>query len=264
MCLWHRLYKLHWFKISRYNYESCLFITVPPHENDLCRLCWVPFGIQTLKVSDGHTYLLQPSIGGCDEEDLIRLEVPKDAINTDVCKELSIRYGILVHGPFVLEEDYELASMVVYIDFNKVHTTQPLMLHLPDWASEGEATSDVFASHKVDGKEEFKFTKIKLSDAVTMGAIPVYGHCSLFTKAIKEKAGKNFYAFSREFRKKCKTTLSVHFTYASQVWCEVSGCTYDIMSTPFIMKYAYVSVCVLYVCMSYTAPYIFFFLTTGM
>ena len=195
----------------------------------------MPFGIQTLKVSpvsDGHTYKLQPNTVGCHEEDLIRLEIPKDAINTDVCKELSIRYGILVHGPFVLEEDYELGSMVVYIDFNKNHTTKPLMLHLPHWASEGKATSDVFASHEVDGKEEFKFTEIKLPVAVTMGAIPVHGHCSLFAKAIKERGGKKFYAFRREFQEKCKTTLSVYFTYASQVWCEVSGCTY-IMSTPF-------------------------------
>ena len=211
-------------------------MAVQPHEKDLCRLCWVPFGIQTLKVSpvsDGRTYKLQPNTVGCDEEDLIRLEIPKDAINTDVCKELSIRYGILVHGPFVLEEDYELCSMVVYIDFNMDHTTKPLMLHLPHWAGEGEATNIVIAPHKVDGKEEFKFTKIKLSVAVTMGAIPVYGHCSLFAKAIKERSGKNFYAFSREFHEKCKTTLSVYFTYASQVWCEVSGCTYDIMRTTF-------------------------------
>ena len=190
----------------------------------------MPFGIQTLKISpldDGHTHPLQPNTVGCDEEDLIRLEVPKDAINTDVCKELSIHYGILVHGPFVLEEDYELASMVVYIDFNMDHTTKPLMLHLPHWASEGEATSDVFASHKVNRKQEFEFTEIKLSVAETMGAIPVHGHCSLFTKAITKDAGRNFYAFSWEFQEKCKTTLSVHFTYASQVWCEVSGCTYD-------------------------------------
>ena len=222
----------------------------------------MPFGIQTLKVSDGHTYKLQPNTVGCHEEDLIRLEVPKDAINTDVCNELSIRYGILVHGPFVLEEDYKLGSMAVYIDFNMDHTTKPLMLHLPHWAGEGKATSDVFASHKVDGKEEFKFTKMKLPVAVTMGAIPVYGHCSLFAKAITKEAGKNFYAFSREFPEKYKTTLSVYFTYASPVWCEVSGCIYDIMSTPFNEIYLCTFMCT--VCMSYTAPYIIFILTTGM
>ena len=181
----------------------------------------MPFGIKTLnKVSGGHTYLLQPNTVGCDEEDLIRLEVPKYAINTAVCKEFSIRYGILVHGPFVLEEEYELGSMVVYIDFNKDHTTKPLMLHLPHWAGEGEATNVAVAPHKVDEIEQYKFAKSLLSLAT--GSIPIYGHCSLFAKAIKVKPQKFYYAHPLESREDTETKLSVYFTYASTVWSEVS------------------------------------------
>ena len=203
---------------------NVVFLLVPPHENDLCRLCWVPFGIQTLKISpvgDGHTYKLQPSTVGCHEEDLIRLEVPKDAINTDVCKELSIRYGILVHGPFVLGEDYELASMVVYIDFNKNHTTKPLMLQLPHWASEGETSNIVIAPHEVDETEQYKFANRSLLSLAT-GSIPIYGHCSLFAKAIKVKSQKFYYAHPLESHEATETQLSVYFTYASTVWSEVS------------------------------------------
>ena len=184
----------------------------------------MPFGIQTLKVSpvdDGHTYLLHPNTVGCDEEDLIRLEIPKDAINTDVCKELSIRYGILVHGPFVLEEDYELVSMVVYIDFNMDHTTQPLMLHLPHWASEEEATNIVVAPHKVDETEQYKFANKCLLSLAT-GSIPIDGHCSLFAKAIQVKSKKFYYAHPLESREDTESKLSVYFTYASTVWSEVS------------------------------------------
>ena len=200
------------------------FITVPPHEKDLCNLCWVPFGIQTLKISplgDGHTYKLQPNAVGCHEEDLIRLEIPKDAINTDICKELSIHYGILVHGPFVLEEGYELASVVVYIDFNMDHTTKPLMLHLPHWAGEGEATNIVIAPHKVDETEQYIFANKSLSPLAT-GSIPIDGHCSLFAKAIKVKSKKFYFAHPLESHKATKTQLSVYFTYASTVWSEVS------------------------------------------
>ena len=184
----------------------------------------MPFGIQTLKISpvdDGHTYLLQPNTLGCHEEDLIRLEVPKDAINTDVCKELSIRYGILVHGPFVLEEDYELASMVVYIDFNMDHTTKPLMLHLPHWAGEGEATNIVVAPHEVDETEQYIFANKSLLPLAT-GSISIYGHCSLFAKAIRLKSQKFYFAHPLESREDTETKLSVYFTYASTVWSEVS------------------------------------------
>ena len=184
----------------------------------------MPFGIQTLKISplsDGHTYQLQPNTVGCDDEDLIRLEVPKDAINTDVCKELSIHYGILVHGPFVLEEDYELASMVVYIDFNTDHTTQPLMLHLPHWAGEGETTNVVVAPHKVDEKEQYKFAN-KSPLPLATGSIPIFGHCSLFAEAVKVKSQKFYYAHPLESHKDTETQFSVYFTYASTVWSEVS------------------------------------------
>ena len=158
---------------------------------------------------------------GCHEEDLIRLEVPKDTINTAVCKELSIRYGILVHGPFVLEKDYELASMVVYIDFNMKHTTKPLMLHLPDWAGKGEATNVAIAPHEVDEKGQYKFVDKSLLPLAT-GSIPIYGHCSLFAKALQVISQKFYYAHLLESRKDTETQFSVYFTYASTVWSEVS------------------------------------------
>ena len=210
---------------------SSIFFSKVNHEEDLLRLCWIPFGIQTLTVdpkSDDRTFLLQPNTVGCGKDDLIRLEVPKGAINTDVCKELSIRSGILVHGPFVLEKDYELVSMVVYIYFNPDHTTEPLMLHLPHWVSEGEATSVVVAPHKADEAEGYKFNTVdavcvSTSAMTTTVTVKVSGHSSLLAVKAYEKEGRrDFFAIPWERCENNETILSVYFTYASQVWLKVS------------------------------------------
>ena len=86
----------------------------------LCTLVYSIILVVTVdSESDDHTFLLQPNTVGCGEDNLIRLEVPKGVIKKDMCKELNIRYGILVHGPFVLE-NYELVyiSIINYISSN--------------------------------------------------------------------------------------------------------------------------------------------------
>ena len=208
-------------------YKSLLF-TIVPHEEDLERLCWIPFGLQTLEVGlGGGTFPLQPKTEGCDDGDLIRLEVPGSSLRLDVGKKLLVRYGILVDGPFSLEDSYKLASMVVYIYFDPTHTTKPLNLRLPHWSSgEGELFV-AMAPHKVDGKNEFKFQFEKgLQPSKKTRVIPINGHSSLFAQAIEEGSSKMFYAISNELRNGTETKLQVYVTYASQVWCEVSLSVY--------------------------------------
>ena len=192
------------------------------------RLCWIPFGLQTLEVGPGGgTFPLQPKTEGCDDGDLIRLEVPGSVLKLDVGKKLLIRYGILVDGPFSLEDSYKLASMVVYIYFDPAHTTKPLNLHLPHWSSGKEALVIAMAPHKVDKKNEFKFQFEKgLQSSEKTSVIPIDGHSSLFAQAIAEGSSKMFYAFSNEVNNGRETMLRVYITYASQVWCEVSSTVY--------------------------------------
>ena len=208
-------------------YNPSLF-TVVPHEEDLERLCWIPFGLQTLEVGpEGGTFPLQPKTEGCDDRDLIRLEVPGSALRLDVGKKLLVRYGILVDGPFSLEDNYKLASMVVYIYFNPALTTEPLNLHLPHWSSGEELLFVAMAPHKVDGKNEFKFQfETGLPSSKKTGVIPIDGHSSLFAQAIEEGSSEMFYAFSNELRNGAETTLQVYVTYASPVWCKVSPSVY--------------------------------------
>ena len=205
----------------------CYSYTV--HEAELKKLCWIPFGIQTLTVGqEGGLFSLQPQSEGLSEDrDVIMLEVPANAVNRAVCDELCIRYGVIVYGPFDVPEGYQLGSMAVYIYFEEDHAVQPVLLHLPHWSGKDSESSlkCAIAPHRLEeGEEKYKFRLTEDGDFHSRegsGVIAIDGHCSLFAKALKQKASLQYYATGLEKEVKDGVNLYVLITYASQVWLQV-------------------------------------------
>ena len=199
------------------------------HESELKKLCWIPFGIQTLTVGqEGGLFPLQPQSKGLSEDrDVIMLEVPENAVNTDVCDELCIRYGVIVYGPFDVPEGYQLGSMAVYIYFEEDHTVKPVLLHLPHWSGkDGESSLKcAIAPHRLEeGEEKYKFRLTEDGDFHSTegsGVIAIDGHCSLFVTAFDEGASSKFLAVSFEKENVKGSTLDVVITFAHDVWCKV-------------------------------------------
>jgi hypothetical protein len=187
-------------------------------------MCWIPFGIQSLIVEgEGGTFCLQPEGAEFRHDDFIKLDVPKNAINTKVCKKLFIQYAILVNGPFVLEEGHKLASHVVYLNFNPEHISQSssLYLYLPHWANEKEDVHAVVAPHDLNKESEYKFDlhniAKSLSNSKTNTVIPISGHCSLFANAIKVGCLERYMVLSYP----AEESLEVIITYESTYWCKI-------------------------------------------
>ena len=199
------------------------------HEAELKKFCWIPFGIQTLTVGqEGGLFPLHPQSKELSEDrDVIMLEVPENAVNTAVCDELRIHYGVIVYGPFEVPEGYQLGSMAVYIYFEENHAVQPVLLHLPHWSGkDGESSLKcAIAPHRLEeGEEKYKFRLTEDGDFHSTegsGVIAIDGHCSLFAKALKQKASLQYYATGLEKEVKDGVNLYVLITYASQVWLQV-------------------------------------------
>ena len=206
------------------------------HEAELEKLCWIPFGIQSLTVGqEGGLFPLQPQSRELSEDHgLIMLEVPENAVNTAVCDELCIRYGVIVYGPFDVPEGYQLGSMAVYIYFEENHVITPVLLHLPHWAGKDSESSlkCAIAPHRLEeGEEKYKFTEDgDFHSTEGSGVITIDGHCSLFAKAFKQEACLRYYATGLEREIDNGTILEVVITYASQIWLQVCACAYQ-MST---------------------------------
>ena len=221
------------------------FITA--YETELEKYCWIPFGIQSLSVGqEGGLFPLQPQSKGLSEgRGIIMLEVPKNAVNTALCDQLCIRYGVIVYGPFDVPEGYQLGSMAVYIYFDDDHTVKPVLLHLPHWSGKDGKSSlkCAIAPHRLEeGEEKYKFRFTEDGDFESTDgscAITIDGHCSLFAlmiKALRQKASLQYYASRVEKVGNCGTTLDVVITHASQVWLEV--CLYSICVHANVHVYA--------------------------
>ena len=203
----------------------------PPtaHEAELEKLCWIPFGIQTLTVGEeGGLIPLQPQTTEVyKDNDVITLEIPEGAVNTPVCDRLCIRYGVIVFGPFDLPEGYQLGSMAVYIHFNQEHAVKPVVLHLPHWSGkDGESgLKCVVALHRLEeGEEKYKFEDVEEGDFQSKEGchlITIDGHCSLFADALKEETSLKYYATEHKRFDKNGACLDVVITNASPVWLEV-------------------------------------------
>ena len=223
-----------------YAYNLDLLLILTAHEVKLNRLCWIPFGIQTLTVGqEGGLFPLQPQGSKLDYEGhtIIMMEVAKNSVNTAVCDRLNIRYGVIACGSFNIPNGYQLGSMVVYVYFEQEHATKPVVLHLPHWVGrDGEKNLKwVIAPHELEEEEESYPFQLAEGEAFNnrYGAISIDGHCSLFGTVFDEEAfykeGLRYYATGLEIRFKEGANLCVMITYASQAWLRVCQCMYNLI-----------------------------------
>lgn len=145
------------------------------------KLCYAPFGIRELTVtSDGGTY----SLGSSDAS----LKVPPGAVK----KKTTIRYAIILNGPFVIRTGYRLVSVVVYLNLSKATLQEPIYLFLSDWCEKRYPTEQYQlrffrASHELKGeKMEYQFTSIPNADHQNADVLKITESKTLYAKVLEE------------------------------------------------------------------------------
>ena len=196
----------------------------------LLEQCWIPFGIQTLHITqNGGEYLLEPATPERSDVDnrVFRMEVPATAISRD---SLEVRYGIILDGPFALPSGYRLASPVVYVWFDHSKVTKSLKLHIPHWIAEDhghleEDVSFVISPHVLpERKQIYRFTAMEpkctsLHD--TFGTVELSGHCSLIGLAMGDEIPSSFCASAWEKVEGSSRLLRVAIIYNIPYWLKV-------------------------------------------
>ena len=100
-------------------------------EVHLQQLCYMATGIKQLLVGpDGGTFIM----GSGDAS----LEFLPGAVK----KEISIRYAIILHGPFVFPAGNKPGSVVVYLNMDGATLVKPIYLLLSHWCVREEADDE--------------------------------------------------------------------------------------------------------------------------
>ena len=209
-----------------------IFFSFSPtdHESHLLEQCWIPFGIQTLHITqNGGEFLLEPATTEHSDVDnrAFRMEVPASAISSD---SLEVRYGIILDGPFALPSGYRLASPVVYVWFDHSKVTKSLKLHIPHWIAGDhghleEDVSFVISPHVLpEGEQMYTFIAIEpecISFYNTFGTVELSGHNSSIGLAMREKIPSSFCASDWEKVEGSNRLLRVAITYNIPYWLKV-------------------------------------------
>ena len=190
---------------------------------------WMPFGIQNVDVGpEGGTITLQSkadSRAHYKKEDVIQLEVPKDAVRKQGGGKLPIHYGVLLNGKFKVKAGYKLVSPVVYVSYDPKDTTKPLELQIPHWAGDEEVF--IATAPQDDNKEgniTFNLKEEMGSSSFRNAAVFSISGIESYAVAVREESKSKFYAIPHEIpiNNGRGVELSVIISYASSVWCEVS------------------------------------------
>ena len=97
------------------------------------------------------------------------LEFPPGAIE----KETSVKYAIILHGPFVFPAGHNLVSVVVYLNMEGAILLKPVLLYLSHWRvrKDGEDADDLTfatAPHTLmEGQEHYQFEEQGEADFLT-------------------------------------------------------------------------------------------------
>ena len=97
---------------------------------------------------DGGTFIL----GSGDAS----LEFPPGAVE----KDTTVRYAIILQGPFVFLAGYKLSSVVIYINMDGATLVKPILLYLSHWCSREEEDDEdslkfATASHTLQGGQQY-------------------------------------------------------------------------------------------------------------
>ena len=162
-----------------------------------------------------------------EEGQTILLEVPSGAVNPS--ESVEVRSAVIPYGPFKLPEGYQLASMVVYINYNGQRVTKPLKLCLRHWYGGEDHVRDglsfAMAPHTLkEGEHVYQFDLLEGGRRLSSSCweVEIDGHCSLFAEVFKKGAISHYQAIALEKPEGDETTCDVAITYAFPLWCEVS------------------------------------------
>ena len=216
------------YKVAVLHVQICECPSLAVDEAALKRLCWIPFGIQTVSFeAKGGILCLEPlsdELHGT-KEDTIFVEVPPGAVSTST--DVKMRYAIITTGPFTLPVGYQFGSPVVYICYDSRSVTKPIKLHLPHWYGGGDHSrgglSFALAPHSLKGGSVYNFQLLaggQFSVSSHYGVVEIHGHCSLYTEVFELGVRVDYYALclEKDEEAECKTECNIAVTYASYCW----------------------------------------------
>ena len=130
-----------------------------PDEDEIVlkTLCYLSSGIKRLRIGpDGGTFTL----GSGDAS----LEVPRGALK----KKTSVRYAIILHGPFVFSPGYKPGSVVIYLNMDEATLAKPVYLSLSHWCSREEVNVNTLkflqAPHVAEAGKMYLFKELEGDD----------------------------------------------------------------------------------------------------
>ena len=154
------------------------------------QLCYMATGIKQLLISpDGGTFKL----GSGDAS----LEFPHGA----VVEKTSVRYAIILHGPFVFPAGYKPGSVIIYLNMEGATLVKPVQLLLSHWCIREEADDEetmkfIRAPHSLEsGKKEYAFEEVEVEADFTtrtnVGILTIREpHCLLCVETKGENIGR--------------------------------------------------------------------------
>ena len=226
----------HWHTVQLENSE-CIIATVtdvmslpvlyplPIGEEILMQqLCFMGTGIQQLTITpDGGSFTL-----GSGDASLV---FPAEAID----KELTIRYAIILHGPFVFPAGYKLSSVVVYLNMDGITLVKPILLCISHWCIREEGDDKdtlriVHAPHTLEaGQQKYAFEEEEeeadFTTCTNVGALTIQEPHCLFCVETKNKkfARYSAIAFSRSIQLEDTLLFRIQLMCDSLEWNEVSA-----------------------------------------
>ena len=207
--------------------QMCECHSLTADEAALKRLCWIPFGINTVSIeAKGGILCLEPTSDDIQvtKEDTIFVEVPPGAVSTSA--DVKMRYAIIPSGSFTLPEGYQFGSPVVYIYYDGRRVTKPLALHLPHWygGEDHACMSFAVAPHSLKGRSVYRLQLLaggKFPGSSRHGVVELHGHCSLYAEVFELGATKMYLAHFLVKEKRGKTSCNLTVTYDSAHWAQV-------------------------------------------
>ena len=132
------------------------------------QLCYMATGIKQLLITpDGGTFTL----GSGDAS----LEFPPGA----VVEETSVRYAVILHGPFAFPAGYKPGSVVVYLNMDEATLVKPVLLYMSHWCLKKEGVDkDILkffsTPHTLEaGQQVYEFEEQEKADFTTRSNVGV-------------------------------------------------------------------------------------------
>ena len=162
------------------------------------------------------------------------LEFPSGAVE----KETSVRYAIILHGPFVLLAGYKLGSVVVYLNMDGATLKTPVLLFLSHWCirKEGDdedtlkflrAPHTLEAGHKLYVFQEQEERKADFTTHTNIGVLTIQEPQCLYCVQTMTDTTARYSAitFSQYIPSEDTLFFRIQLMCDSVEWNEVSGCT---------------------------------------